>query len=174
MVVRSAGAPEALIQSIRSTLQPLDPRARIAITPVSEGLEQQIAEPRTLATLAGALAFIALTLAVVGLYGVTAFVTSERTQEIGVRMALGADGRDVMRLLLGDSLRPVMFGLLAGVVVALLAARAFAGALFGVPPADPLAFGAAILVLGAAATGAVIFPTRRASSVDPASVLRQL
>jgi predicted permease len=174
MVVRSSGSPEALVQSIRSALHSLDPRARLAITLVSDGLERQLSEPRALATLAGALACLALALAVVGLYGVTAFVVGQRTQEIGVRMALGASHRDVMRLLLRDSLRPVLFGLLAGVAAALLAGRALAGALFGVPPADPLAFGSAILVLVVAATGAVIFPTRRASAVDPAAVLRQL
>ena len=104
----------------------------------------------------------------------TAFVVSQRTQEIGVRMALGANGRDIMQLLLSDSLRPVMFGLLGGIVAALVASRAFAGALYGVPSADPIAFGAAILVLVVAATSAVIFPTRRASAVEPSAVLRQL
>ncbi len=174
MVVRGTGPPESLIPSIRRTLHPLDPRARLAITLVSEGLQQQVAEPRALATLAGALAFIALALAVLGLYGVTAFVVGQRSQEIGVRIALGATARDVMQLLLSDSLRPVFFGLLGGIVAALVASRAFAGALYGVPPADPIAFGAAILVLVVAATSAVIFPTRRASAVDPAAVLRQL
>ena len=160
--------------SVRSALHPLDPRARLAITPVSEGLQQQVAEPRALATLAGALAIVALALAVVGLYGVTAFVVGQRTREIGVRMALGASGRDVMQLLISDSLRPVIFGLVAGIVAAIVVGRVFAGVLFGVAPADPIAFLSAILVLATAATIAVILPTRRASHVDPAAVLRQL
>lgn len=124
--------------------------------------------------LAGALAGLALALAVVGLYGVTAFVVGQRGQEISVRVALGASGRDVMRLLLGDSLRPVLFGLAGGVLVALLGGRLLAGTLYGIGSADPLSFGAAVLVLLTAATAAVIFPTRRAARIDPASVLRQL
>ena len=174
MVIRSSGAPEALIPSVRSALHPLDPRVRLDITPVSDGLQQQLAEPRMLASLAGALAGLALGLAVVGFYGVTAFVVGQRSQEIGVRVALGASGRDIMRLLLGDSLRPVLFGLAGGVFVALLGSRMLAGTLYGVGSADPIAFGAAVLVLLTAATAAVIFPTRRAARVDPASVLRQL
>ena len=174
MLVRSAGPPESLVQSIRSALHPLDPRARLTVSLVREGLQQQVAEPRALATLAGALAVIALALAVVGLYGVTAFVVGRRTQEIGLRIALGATGRDVMQLLLSDSLRPMMIGLAAGIVVALIVGRVFAGVLFGVTPADPIAFVSAILVLATAAVAAVIVPTRRASLVDPAAVLRQL
>ena len=174
MIVRSAGPPEALIQSIRSALHPLDPRARLVVGLVGEGLQQQIAEPRALATIAGALAVIALALAVVGLYGVTAFVVGRRAQEIGLRIALGANGRDIVRLLLSDSLRPVMIGMVTGTVAALLVGRVFAGVLFGVAPADPIAFVSAIVVLTAAALAAVIVPTRRASSIDPAAVLRQL
>ena len=174
MIVRSAGPPEALIQSIRSALHPLDPRARLVVGLVGEGLQQQISEPRALATIAGALAAIALALAVVGLYGVTAFVVGRRAQEIGLRIALGANGRDVVQLLLSDSLRPVVIGMVAGIVAALLVGRVFAGVLFGVAPADPIAFVSAILVLTAAALAAVIVPTRRASSIDPAAVLRQL
>jgi predicted permease len=174
MVIRGSGAPEALIPSVRSALHPIDPRVRLGITPVSAGLQEQLAEPRTLATLAGALAGIALALAVVGLYGVTAFVVGQRSQEISVRVALGASGRDIMRLLLGDSLRPVMFGLFGGVFVALLGGRVFAGTLYGVGSADPIAFGAAVLVLLTAAVAAVIVPTRRAAAVNPATVLRQL
>ena len=174
MLVRTDGPPEALVQSVRTALQPLDPRAQLSIGLVSDGLQKQIAEPRALATVAGILAIIALALAVVGLYGVTAFIVGQRTQEIGLRMALGANGRDVMQLLLADSLRPVVIGLTAGVVLALIGGRVFAGALYGVPAADPLAFISAIAVLAIAALAAVIWPTRRASSVDPAAVLRQL
>jgi putative ABC transport system permease protein len=174
MLVRSAGPPEALVQSLRSALHPLDPRARLTVSLVSEGLHEQLAEPRALATIAGALAIIALALAVVGLYGVTSFVVGRRTQEIGLRMALGASSRDVMQLLVSDCLRPVLIGLAAGIVMALIVGRVFAGALFGVPPTDPIAFVTAILVLATVAAGAVIIPTRRASLVQPAAVLRQL
>ena len=174
MVIRSRGAPDALIPSVRSALHPIDPRVRLGITPVSDGLREQLAEPRTLAALAGALACLAVALAIVGLYGVTAFIVGQRSQEISVRVALGASGSDIMRLLLGDSLRPVLFGLGAGVLVALLGSRVLAGTLYGIGSSDPLAFGAAVLVLLSAAILAVVFPTRRGARLDPASVLRQL
>jgi putative ABC transport system permease protein len=174
MVIRTAGAPGVLIPSVRSAVHSIDPRVRLSITPVSERLQQQLAEPRTLASLAGILAAVALALAVVGVYGVTAFVVGQRTQEISVRIALGASGRDITRLLLHDSLRPVTVGLAAGVFVALLGGRVFAGVLYGVSTADPIAFVAALLVLLSAATLAVIVPTRGAAAVDPAAVLRQL
>jgi putative ABC transport system permease protein len=163
-----------MISSVRSALHPLDPRALLTISPVSERLQQQLDEPRTLASLAGALAGIVLALAVVGIYGVTAFVVGQRTQEISVRIALGATARDVLRLLLGDSLQPVVIGLGAGMLLALLCSRVFIGVLFGVDPADPLALAAAVLLLLSAAVAAVIVPTRRAAAVDPAAVLRQL
>ncbi len=137
-------------------------------------MQQQLAEPRALAALAGILAAVALALAVVGVYGVTAFVVGQRTQEISVRIALGASRRDITRLLLHDSLRPVAIGLVAGVFVALLGGRVFAGVLYGVSTADPIAFVAALLVLLSIATLAVIVPTRGAAAVDPAAVLRQL
>ena len=173
MVIRTAGAPGVLIPSVRSAVHSIDPRVRLSITPVSERLQQQLAEPRTLASLAGILAAVALALAVLGVYGVTAFVVGQRTQEISVRIALGASGRDITRLLLHDSLRPVTVGLAAGVFVALLGGRVFAGVLYGVSTADPIAFVAALLVLLSAATLAVIVPTRGAAAVDPAAVLRQ-
>jgi predicted permease len=174
MLIRTAGPPEAMIASVRSALHPLDPRALLAISPVAERLQQQLDEPRALASVAAALAGLALALAVVGIYGVTAFVVGQRTQEIGVRIALGATARDVMRLILGDSLRPVLIGLGAGMLLALLCSRAFIGVLFGVGPADPLALAVAVLLLLSAAVAAVIVPTRRASAVEPAGVLRQL
>jgi ABC-type antimicrobial peptide transport system permease subunit len=105
---------------------------------------------------------------------VTAFVVGQRTREIGVRMALGADRRGIRRLLLQDSLRPVAAGLAAGAVAALLGGRLFSGVLYGVGSADPVAFGVALLMLTASAVAAVLHPARRASMLDPAAVLREL
>ena len=146
--------------------------------PVADGLERQLTEPRIVASLAGVLAALALALAVVGIYGVTAFVVGQRTQEISVRMALGASARDVCACCSCDSLRPVILGLAAASCsrfsrARLFASRAFAGILYGVSSLDPLAFGAAAAVLLAAALAAVIVPARRAAALEPASVLRQ-
>ena len=88
-------------------------------------------------------------------------------------MALGASGTDVLRLLLRDSLRPVIVGLGAGVLGALICTRVFSGVLYGVSAVDPAAFGAAAIILLVAATGAVIVPARRAASSDPSAVLRR-
>ena len=126
-----------------------------------------------MAMLASALATLALALAIVGIYGVTTFVTGQRTREIGLRIAVGATTGDVLRLLLKDSLRPVAIGLAAGAVIALLATQLMAGILYGVGARDPLAFGSAIGVLLLSAAAAVFIPARRAARVDPAFVLRQ-
>jgi predicted permease len=173
LVVRTAGAPEAMVPAIRDTLQPLDPRVRLEIGLVASGLQNELEEPRIMATLAAALAALALALAVIGIYGVTTFVTGQRTREIGLRIAVGASRSDVLRLLLKDSLRPVAIGLAAGTVVALLASQLFAGILYGVGARDPLAFASAIGILLVSAAAAVFVPARRAARVDPAFVLRQ-
>jgi predicted permease len=173
LVVRAEGSPEALVPSIRDTLQVLDPNVRLEMGLVSTGLQNELEEPRVMATVAGALATLALVLAIVGIYGVTTFVTGQRTREIGLRIAVGASRADVMRLLLWDSMRPVAIGLTAGAGIALLASQLFAGVLYGVGARDPLAFGSAIGVLLLSAAVAVFVPARRAAAVDPAFVLRQ-
>jgi predicted permease len=173
LVVRTNGAPEAMLPAIRDALQRLDPRVRLNISPIATNLQKEIEEPRIMAALAGALAALALGLAVVGIYGVTTFVTGQRTREIGLRIAVGASRSDVLRLLLKDSLRPVAIGLAAGVAVALLVSRVVGVVLYGVGAQDPLAFTAAIGVLLVSAAGAVFIPARRAAGVDPAFVLRQ-
>ena len=174
LIVRTAGAPEGMIQAVRSEMHPIDPRVRLTIAPVADGLREQLDEPRVLASLASLLAVIALMLAVVGIYGVTAFVVGQRLTEVGVRMALGATTSDVQRLLLRDSLRPVLVGLGAGVLAAIVCTRVFAGVLYGVSALDPAAFAGAAIILLATATAAIIVPARRAAASDPASVLRRL
>jgi predicted permease len=173
IVVRTHGAPEATVPALRETLQRLDPRLRLEFNLVAAGLRNEVEEPRNLAMLAGALAALALGLAIVGIYGVTAFVTGQRTREIGLRIAVGATSGDVLRLLLKDSLRPVAIGLATGAGIALIATQLTAGILYGVGARDPLAFASAIAVLLVSAAAAVFIPARRAATVDPAFVLRQ-
>jgi predicted permease len=179
LVVRTEGAPGGLARSMRTVVESLDPRVRLEVRAVADGLERQLREPRIVASLAGVLAALALGLALVGIYGVTSFVIGQRTQEISVRMALGAGSRDVMALLLSDSLRPVVVGLGLGLVLTFLASnvfatRPFAGILYGGSSADPVAFGAAAIVLLAAALAAVVIPARRAAAIEPAAALRGL
>jgi ABC-type antimicrobial peptide transport system permease subunit len=126
------------------------------------------------AILTGAIGGIALVLCVIGLYGLTASVVGQRTREMGVRVALGAKPSDLLRMLLWDSLRPVVIGLALGAGVAILIGQVvIAAVFFGVSPNDPLALGGAIATLLAAAILAVLVPTRRAVELDPATVLKR-
>ncbi|HEY0876402.1 MAG TPA: FtsX-like permease family protein [Vicinamibacterales bacterium] len=166
-------APGAL-DEVRQRLRAIDPQAHLRIASVEGLLRQEAGRPRMLATLTAFVGFLALLLCVIGLYGLTASVVSQRTREMGVRLALGAERRDVLRLLMRDSLKPVVIGLAIGAGAALLAGRVVASAaFFGVSPQDPLAFAGASVILLAAAILAVLAPARRAASVDPAFVLRR-
>jgi ABC-type antimicrobial peptide transport system permease subunit len=113
-------------------------------------------------------------LCVIGLYGLTASVVGQRAREMAVRAAMGAEPQDLMRLVMWDSLRPVVIGLAIGAAAALLASRVVVATMFfGVSPQDPIALAGAAAILLIAATLAVLAPTRRAATVDAALVLRQ-
>jgi putative ABC transport system permease protein len=156
-------------------LRAIDPRAGLTIASVGALLEQETGRPRMLAALTGIVGLIAIVLCAIGLYGLTASVVGQRAREMGVRAALGASPADLLRLLMRDSLRPVVFGLAAGAGAALLAGRVVATAMFfGVSPQDPIALAGAAAILLAAATLAVLVPARRAAEVDAASILRRL
>jgi ABC-type antimicrobial peptide transport system permease subunit len=149
----AARAPVALVsQSLaRAYWHGLSPLGQMLpleigrITSVARRLQQEAGRPRILATLTGVVGIIAIALCVIGLYGLTATLVGQRAREMGVRVALGAAPRDLLRLLMWDSLRPVVLGLAVGAVTALLASRVVvAGMFFGVSPQDPMAFAAAV------------------------------
>lgn len=173
IVVRTSGPPEAALPALRAALQPIDSRVRVDMNLVRDGLQRELDAPRTFAAIAGYVAALALALAAIGMYGVTAFVTGQRTREIGLRIAVGASRADVVRLLLGDSLRPVAIGLAAGLVMTLVASRLFEGAMYGVRARDPIAFSVAAIMLLAAGALSTYIPTRRAARADPVVALRQ-
>ncbi len=165
----SVGAMEEAAQRLRA----IDAQADVRITSVAADLRLEASRPRMLATLTGTIGIIAIVLCVIGLYGLTASVVGQRVREMGVRVALGAQRRDLLRLLMWDSLRPVALGLAIGTGAALLASRIIVAAMFfGVSPHDPVALSGAALILSVAATLAVRAPTSRAASVDAASVLK--
>ncbi len=135
-------------------------------------LGNSLARQRFAATLLGAFGMLALLLAAVGIYAVMAYVVTERTHELGVRMAIGAKPGDVLRLVLSGGMRLALAGLLAGLAASLAASRLLASQLFGVTPADPVTFVGVAALLGTTAVLACAVPARRAARVDPIVALR--
>jgi predicted permease len=174
LLIRVAPGTTGVIDQARQRMGTIDPQADVRIRSVAALLQQEEGQPRMLATLTGVVGIIAVVLCVIGLYGLTASVVGQRTREMGVRIAMGAEPGDLLRLLMWDSMRPVVLGLAVGAGAALLLSQVVGAAmLFGVSPRDPMAFAGAAVILLAAALLAVLVPTRRAAKVDPAFVLRQ-
>jgi putative ABC transport system permease protein len=173
LVVRAAGDPRALAASLRSALAELDPDARaVQIATVSELAAAALRQPRFQVTLVGMFAALALVLGAVGIFGVVSFATARRTRELGVRMALGARGSDVQALVIGETLRTVLIGVVVGLVAAAGGAQLLRTLVYGVSATDPITFVAVPLMVTGVAVLAAAIPARRASRVDPASVLR--
>jgi putative ABC transport system permease protein len=173
LVVRTASDPLALATAVRNEVWAVDPdqpvsNVRTMGSIVAESLARQRFSMLLLAIFAG----VALALAAVGIYGVLSYTVTQRTREIGIRMALGAERRDVMRLVVGQGFRLVVIGLAIGIVAALGLSRLMASLLFGVSPSDPATFLAVPAVLAAVALVASYVPARRATRVDPMRALR--
>jgi putative ABC transport system permease protein len=173
VLVRSATKPEATAGIVRAALNKIDnglpilqPNTLDAI--VSQSLGQQ----RLTMTLLGVFAGIALLLAVVGIYGAVAYTVEQRTGEIGVRMALGAQTTDVLRLVVRQGMHPVILGLIIGLSATFAIGRLLRTQLYQISPHDPLLLGAATIVLAVAALLACLIPARRATLVDPIQALR--
>jgi len=124
------------------------------------------------ASLAGLFGLVALLLAAIGLYGVTAYTVAQRTQEIGIRMALGADRRSVVKMVLAGASRRVLLGLLVGIPLAIGAGKLISSRLYGVTSWDPMALGLAAVALAISAFFAAIIPAGRAASISPMTALR--
>jgi putative ABC transport system permease protein len=172
-VVRSAANPAGLASAVRSEVRSLDRAVPLQAIGTMEELQRAGLATRQLpAVLLGLFAGLALTLAMVGIYGVISYSVSERTNEIGIRMALGAERSDVLRLVIGQGMIPVWAGLIAGLCIAVALSRTLSGVLYGVNPTDPLTFGAVSLVLIIISLMACAAPARRATRVDPLVALR--
>jgi putative ABC transport system permease protein len=172
-VVRTSGDPSMVVAAARAEVQRMDPAQPIAnVRTLEEIVAASVAQPRLIARLLAVFAAVALALAAIGIYGVVAYGVSQRTREIGIRMALGATRGRVVRLIVSHGLVLAGAGLLLGVPAALLLARAMNSMLFETPPADPATIAAAALVLMATAVTACLVPLRKALAVDPAEALR--
>ena len=173
-ILRTPGDPRALRSAVRARLAERFPNLRILdVSPVAELMREDITAQRLLAQLALFFGGLALVLAVTGLYGVMSYTTSQRTNEIGIRMALGAERGTVLRMVLGESAGLLAAGVVVGVLLAFGALRVLSSRLFGVSPSDPLTLAGAVAVLGAAVLLAGYLPARRASRVDPLVALRE-
>jgi predicted permease len=171
--IRAQGRPAALVQSVRQAIVAVDPTLPIGeISPLTGLMRQSIAQERLVAQLATAFGTLALLLAGVGLYGVMTYAITRRTGEIGLRVALGAQRRDVLRLVLFDALRLVGIGLAVGLPIALTSTRMLRTQLHDVQAIDPLSIAAAVGVLALSAVIAVLIPAMRASRVSPIVALR--
>ena len=171
--VRTVGDPSALVQSIRRAVVSVDPSLPIGgVEPLPTLMRLSIREERLMARLASAFGAFALLLAAIGLYGVMTYAITRRTGEIGLRVALGAQRGDVVRMVLFDALRLVAFGLAVGLPVALMSTRFLRTQLHGVDAADPMSIGVAVGVLVSSAIVAVMLPALRASRVSPIVALR--
>ena len=171
LVVRTSSANIA--PGVRDQIKQVDPEQYVpSIGPLTELLSASLARRRFDTLLTGLFAGLALLLATVGIFGVTAYAVTQRTREIGVRMALGAQPRDVLRLVLGQGLRLILIGIGAGLIVAFVLTRVLSTMLYGVTSTDPLTFIVVSLALIFVALLACYIPARRATKVDPLIVLR--
>jgi putative ABC transport system permease protein len=173
LVLRSTTDPGGLTQALRAQVVAIDPQLPLAqARTMQELLGQSVAEPRFRTTLLGLFAATALLLAAVGIYGILSYTVGQRTQEMGIRMALGASRRDVLALVLKQGMALAAGGVAIGLIAALALSRVLAGLLFGVAPTDAATFAAVSLVMVAAALLACYVPARRATRVDPMVALR--
>ena len=173
MLVRVRGASDDYVERLRATLQAGMPgSAYVSVLPLRTVIDPTMHTWKVGAQLFAGFATLALTLAAIGLYAVIAFGVSQRTHEIGVRMALGAVRRDVVRLVLGEGLVVTGAGVIAGMSIALAGSRSIAPLLYGVSPRDPIVYGLVALLLLTIGSIASAVPARRAAGVDPSTALR--
>ena len=171
--VKTAGSMSALGEAVASTIRAIDPQLPAArAVPLETDMQLALLPAKLGAALLGAFGSLALVLATVGIYGVASFAVARRTREIGIRAALGAQRADVLRLVVGESMRRVAIGLGAGLLGALGLARLLSSQLYGVGAVDPMTFTATPLILGVVALIASWVPARRAARVDPLVALR--
>jgi putative ABC transport system permease protein len=173
LVIRTQGDPLSIVGTVRKEVQALDPDQPIAaVKKMSDWVNESVAEPRYRTTLLGLFAALAMLLAATGIYGVMSYSVAQRTHEIGVRMALGARQRDVLKLVVRQGMLLTIVGVVLGLIGAFALTRVMASLLFEVTAKDPFTFAVVAALLIAVAFVACFIPARRATKVDPLVALR--
>jgi putative ABC transport system permease protein len=173
ILVRTRNDSAMLVSALRNAVQTIDPTQPVTnIRTLDQIVSDSIAQPRLNMLLMGLFGGLALILAAVGIYGLLSYAVTERTREIGTRMALGAQVPDVLRLVLKQGMTLALIGEVIGLVGAFALTRVIRGLLFGVAPTDAMTFIAVAAVLTSVALLACYFPARRAAKVDPLVALR--
>jgi putative ABC transport system permease protein len=174
VMLKTTGDPMLIAPRLRELVRSIDrDQAIVSIRPLDAMLSSLVAQRRFSMTLIGAFAVLAFVLAVIGAYGVTSYFVCQRTKEIGIRVALGADTSRVIRLIVAEGMRVAVTGVIIGIVAAMLTTRLAASLLFGVSPRDPLTLSVVATTLLVVAAIANYLPARRAARVDPLVALRQ-
>jgi putative ABC transport system permease protein len=173
LAVRTAADPDSVVSAVRAQVRAIDPEQPLYhVATMEQILSDSLAPRRLNMLLLGIFAGIAFTLATVGIYGVMAFSVTQRTHEIGIRMALGAQKSNVLKVVVGQGFKLTLMGVAIGIVGALALTRFLSSLLYGVKPTDPITFAAVSLILIAVALLACYIPARRATKVDPMVALR--
>jgi putative ABC transport system permease protein len=173
LAVRTGGDPMKLVSLVRQQVHALDPDLPVdRLKPMTAVINDSIADVRIITTLVGAFAVFALVLATIGMYGLIAYSVSQRQHEMGIRIALGASRRNVLRLVLARGVLLAAIGIAIGIPIALAAGRLTAAFLFGVTPHDRTVFAGIPLLLLAVSLAASYLPARRATKIDPLVALR--
>jgi predicted permease len=173
LVVRTNGNPEAMFSAVRGQVQSLDPNLPLFdVKTLTEHMKLALFPAKVAATVLGVFGLVALMLAAIGVYGITSYAVAQRTHEIGVRLARGAQLSDVLKLVLGHGLKLTIIGAVLGLAGAFLATRAITSVLYGVSATDPLTFGGVSVLLIGVALVASYVPARRATKVEPLIALR--
>jgi ABC-type antimicrobial peptide transport system permease subunit len=171
--IRTSGDPLSLAGAVRQAVWSVDKDQPVSnVMTLDNLLDQEVAQRRVQAVLLGGFAALALILACIGIYGVLSYLVTQRTREIGVRVALGASASDVFRTVAGQGMALAGLGIVTGLVGALALSRLLSSLLFGVSAGDPIAYASAVAVFGGVALLACYFPARRAARVDPMVALR--
>jgi ABC-type antimicrobial peptide transport system permease subunit len=173
ILVRTTSDPEQTIADLRAAVAAVDPNLPLlSVTTIHEQVSRLMTDDELISSLTGLFSLLALLLAAIGLYGVMSYNVVRRTNEIGIRFALGAQATTVLWMVLGESLLLLVVGLALGLPLTIVLTRIIKGQLFGLGPADPVTFAVAITLVSAMTLLAAWLPARRATKVDPMVSLR--